>query len=105
MLAATCALGVLYFYRSNSPSSRVDPRFTWQMEQGLTVAREARPDEMVFTLGFTPEPQVQWYAKRTLFRVDDVEQAMALLRSAHRQQGILFRQEGANLTFVRVRQH
>lgn len=102
-LLATCAAGVLYFYRTNPIGSRTDPRFTWPRDQGLAIAREARPDEMVFTLGFTPEPQVQWYAKRTLFRVDDVRRAQELLRAAGQPKGIIFRELDGGLTADRMR--
>ncbi|MBK7944700.1 MAG: hypothetical protein IPJ85_05035 [Flavobacteriales bacterium] len=102
-LAATCVAGVLYFYRTNPPSQVDDARFTWQMEQGRSIANEARSDEMVFTLGFTPEPQVQWYAKRTLFRVDGVDGASALLESAGRTKGIVFRMVNDELKHERIR--
>ncbi len=101
-LAVTCISGVLYFYRTNPPSSPTDERFAWQMEQGLAIAREARPDEMVFTLGFTPEPQVRWYAKRTLFRVDDTRHARELLRASGNPKGIFFRQAAAGLSHERI---
>ncbi|HRD53571.1 MAG TPA: hypothetical protein PKY96_13065 [Flavobacteriales bacterium] len=101
-LAATCAAGVLYFYRTNPPAQVDDGRFTWQMEQGVAIANEAHPDEMVFTLGFTPEPQVQWYAKRTLFRIDDVERAHELLLASGLQKGILFRETDQGLAHERI---
>jgi hypothetical protein len=80
-LAVACLAGVLYFYRTNPIASSTDEAYTRQMEQGLDIATMA-DDDMVFTLGFTPETQVQWYAKRTLFRVDSIAQAQELLRSA-----------------------
>lgn len=101
-LAATCTAGVLYFYRTNPPLPVNDMRFTWQMEQGMAIAHEARPDEMVFTLGFTPEPQVQWYAKRTLFRVNDAERARELLRGSANRKGILFRETHQGLAHERI---
>jgi hypothetical protein len=102
LLFITCLAGVLYFYRTNPIDSGNNTHFTWQREQGLSIAREAQPDEMVFTLGFTPEPQVQWYAKRTLFRVDEEERAFELLRAAGMNRGILFRHADAALTHKRI---
>jgi len=101
-LAATCVAGVLYFYRTNPPLQVEDSRFTKQMEQGMDIANEARSDEMVFTLGFTPEPQVQWYAKRTLFRVDDAERARELLHASGNRKGILFRETDEVLAHERL---
>jgi len=101
-LVVTCVAGVLYFYRTNPPWQVDDTRFTWQMEQGVAIANEARADEMVFTLGFTPEPQVQWYAKRTLFRVDDAERALELLHASGNRKGILFRGTDQGLTHERI---
>jgi hypothetical protein len=101
-LTATSVAGVLYFYRTNPPLQVEDSRFTRQMEQGMDIANEARSDEMVFTLGFTPEPQVQWYAKRTLFRVDDAERARELLHASGNRKGILFRETDEVLAHERL---
>lgn len=101
-LTATCVAGVLYFYRTNPPLQVDDARFTWQKEQGSAIANEARPEEMVFTMGFTPEPQVQWYAKRTLIRVDDGEHARELLRASGNRKGILFRETDEVLAHERL---
>lgn len=103
LLGVSCMAGVLYFYRINHASSRTDERFTWQMKQGLSIGREASSDEMVFTLGFTPEPPVQWYAKRTLFRVDDAIRAKELMRASGVDQGILFRESGQGLVHERLK--
>lgn len=97
VLTITCVSGVLYFYRTNPIDSATDGRFTWQMEQGVTIAEEAEADEMVFTQGFTPEPQVQWYAKRTLLRIDDTRQAVEILRSAGLRRGVVFRESDDGL--------
>ncbi len=101
-LAASCVAGVLYFCRTNPPLQVDDARFTWQMEQGRSIANEARTDEMVFTLGFTPEPQVQWYAKRTLFRVDDAERARELLDASGNRKGIVFRETTQGMIHERI---
>ena len=102
ILIATCLVGVLYFYRTNPFNSRNDERFTWQKEQGVEIAITSAADEMVFTNGFTPEPQVQWYAKRTLFRVDDLQQARDLLRANGVERGIVFSENGTALMHERI---
>ncbi|MBK9176272.1 MAG: hypothetical protein IPM46_08030 [Flavobacteriales bacterium] len=102
LLIITSLAGVLYFYRTNPIDSASDKRFTWQHEQGEAIAREARPDEMVFTLGFTPEPQVQWYAKRTLFRVNQEERALELMRAAGQRKGVVFREADGELSAIRI---
>jgi hypothetical protein len=101
-LILTCATGVLYFYRTNPPWQVDEARFTWQMEQGMAIANTARSDEMVFTLGFTPEPQVQWYAERTLFRVDDAERARELLHASGNRKGIVFRETKQGMIHERI---
>lgn len=102
LLTVTCIAGVLYFYRTNPIASKALPRFTQPMEQGLAIASDARKEEMVFTLGFTPEPQVQWYAKRTLFRIDDPARAHALMHAAGVKDGVIFRDAGGRLSAERI---
>lgn len=97
-LTATCTAGVLYFYRTNPPSSRTDERYTWPMKQGLEIAHKTKPDEMVFTMGFTPEPQVQWSAKRTLFRIDNESEAFELMQSAGLWKGVIFQETDRGLS-------
>ncbi|MEO8590093.1 MAG: hypothetical protein ABI432_12025 [Flavobacteriales bacterium] len=102
VLVTTCVIGVLYFYRTNPLPGRDDGRYAQERDMGLEIAAEAQPDEAVFTLGFTPEPQVQWYAKRTLFRVDSLPQAQQLLRAQGTDVGVLFKQEGNVLVHERI---
>lgn len=103
VLAVTCVAGVLYFYRTNPLPGRDGGRYAQEQDQGLAIAAAARPEEAVFTLGFTPEPQVQWYAKRTLFRVDSVAQAERFLRDQGTRSGIVFSVDGgAMLTHQRI---
>ncbi|MBK8500068.1 MAG: hypothetical protein IPL52_14910 [Flavobacteriales bacterium] len=101
-LIATCIAGMLYFYRTNPIGSRDDERFTTQQEQGLGIGRAAKSDEMVFTIGFTPEPQVQWYAERTLFRVDGVPQAKDLLRAQGIERGLVVTDHSGLQTMERI---
>lgn len=85
-LVAVCVAGVLYFYRTNLPYG---VSFPAQMEAGLRIGQAAAQDQMVFTQGFTPEPQVQWYAKRTLFRVDSLPQVKQILQKAGIERGLV----------------
>lgn len=99
-VVATCVAGVLYFYRVNPWPDGV--RYQAERAMGLRIAEETRPDEAVFTLGFTPEPQVQWYAERTLFRVDSLEQVHAYLRTSGTPGAVVFRQAGDALSAEHV---
>jgi len=101
-LAVTCAAGVLYFYWINPPYVTNKAMLTMHQMQGEAMTDAARSDEMVFTLGFTPEPQSQWYAKRTLFRVDDLERARELLRASGNRKGIVFHETDQGLTHERI---
>ncbi|MBL0125917.1 MAG: hypothetical protein IPP83_00355 [Flavobacteriales bacterium] len=98
----TCLAGTLYFYHTNPIGSRSDERFVKQMEQGMNIAQEAKPVEMVFTQGFTPEPQVQWYAKRTLFRVDSLSQAVVFLRAQGTSRGVVITDHSGFLTMDHI---
>ena len=102
LLVATCVGGVLYFYRTNPLPGHDDGRYAQERDMGLTIAAAVKPTEAVFTLGFTPEPQVQWYAKRTLFRIDSLPQAEALLRAQGTQAGVVFQQQEGTLLHQRI---
>lgn len=88
--AFTCVIGVLYFYRTNPLSTSWQVSHEQPLGIGTSIDHKASASEMVFTLGFTPEPQAQWYAKRTLFRVDSLPQAEALLLAQGNKKGIVF---------------
>jgi len=102
LVVATCLGGVLYFYRTNPLPGHDDDRYAQERDMGLAIAAEARPEEAVFTLGFTPEPQVQWYAKRTLFRVDGPLQVRALLGAQGTTTGVVFEQRDGALIHQRI---
>jgi hypothetical protein len=86
VVAITCAVGVAYYFRTNPLPG---PANEQERVLGTAIAAEARPEEAVFTMGFTPEPQVWWYARRTLFRVDSLPQAMDLLRAQGNNEGLV----------------
>lgn len=102
-LAVTCVCGVLYYFRTNPPPAWTPERYAWEQRVGLQIRAEARPDEPVFILGAELEPQVWWYARRTIFRVDDRQQVQAHLAATGHRQGILFTRAGDGLVFERVR--
>lgn len=85
-VAITCVVGVAYYFRVNPLPGPIHGR---EQALGTAIAREAHPNETVFTMGFTPEPQVWWYAKRTLFRVDSLVQAEELLRAQGTTAGLV----------------
>jgi hypothetical protein len=97
-LVLTCVAGVLYFYRTNSPSNA---DLSYQKRTGEALSAIAGSGEVVFTLGFTADPQMQWYAKRTLLRVDSMAQARTLLRAQGTTRGVVF-QDGYLLTSVHI---
>lgn len=103
LVVATCIAGVLYFYRTNPLPGHDDGRYAQERDLGFAIAAEAQPNEAVFTLGFTPEPQAQWYAKRTLFRIDDLQQARDLLRSQGTATGVVFEERDGALVVQRIR--
>ncbi len=85
----TCAAGVAYYFRTNPLPGEEACGYMSERDLGLSIAREAAADEAVFTMGFTPEPQVWWYAKRTLFRVDSLPQAQELLHAQGTDRGLV----------------
>ncbi|MEZ4808024.1 MAG: hypothetical protein R2815_11230 [Flavobacteriales bacterium] len=101
-VAAVCMAGVLYFYRINPLPGSDAGRYALEKELGTTIASTADPQEMVFTLGFTPEPQVQWYAQRTLFRVDTMGRCNELMRAQGSTRGIVFQYRDPALTATRI---
>ena len=101
-LVLTAMAGSLYFTRLNTPFLG-DRYYGVYRNMGRSMAAEVTPDQAVFCLGFTPEHQVMWYAKRTLFRVDSVEEARALLRAQGTTEGVLFRLEDGELRTQLVR--
>ena len=101
-LLLACVGGVVYFYHINPWPGYDHGRYEPNNAIGRAIANEARPEETVFTFGFTPEVQVRWYAKRTLFRIDSEEQARQLLKAQGTAVGVVFRKKGDALTFERI---
>ena len=97
-LVLTCVVGVLYFYRMNSPRNA---DLSYQKRTGEALSAIAGSGEVVFTLGFTADPQMQWYAKRTLLRVDSMAQARTWLRAQGTMRGVVF-QDGYLPTAVHI---
>lgn len=101
-IVAMCVAGVLYFYRINPLPGKDNGRYAQEQALGLEIGNEALWNETVFTLGFTPEPQVQWYAKRTLFRIDSIPQANELLNAQENATGMVFKKRNDQLEFERI---
>lgn len=96
-LLATCLAGVLYYYRLNPLPTGEGEALGQARDLGSAIAQVAGPDEPVFTMGFTPEPQVWWYAKRTLFRVDSLPQVQEHLRLTGFSSAVVFGREGGGV--------
>lgn len=95
-------LGVFYFLRQNPYPDGSIAQYGQAQEAGLTIARTAAPDEVVFTMGFEAEPQVVWYAKRTPLRVHSLEEATTFLRRHGYAAGIVFRKGPVGLEGERI---
>ena len=101
-LVATCTAGVLYFYRINPLPGTDDGRYRQEMELGRAIAKEARPDEAVFAIGLSTEPQVGWYAHRNVLGVTSKEQAQEFLRDHGLARGVVFRMIGDTRSVERI---
>lgn len=97
LTSATCVVGGAYFYKTNWISDM--ERLRYALVFGSDLAAQTDGEEVVFTLCFTPDPQTQWYAKRTLFRVDSLPQAKALLRSQGTARGLLISERDGVQTY------
>ena len=102
LITLTCFAGVLYFYRINPLPDKDGTRYAHERNIGQAIAAEVLPNEAAFTLGSTPEPQVQWYAKRTLFRIDSLPQAEVLLRAQRTRNGVVFRLTDQGVTSEKI---
>lgn len=71
----TALAGVLYFYRTNPLPGHDDGRYAQERDLGAFIATHAAPDEVVFGVGISTEPQVVWYARRNVLGVADQEAA------------------------------
>lgn len=96
-----CVLGVLLFYHYNPLPDGDHVRYDRQQRWGYTIAAEAQADEVVFALGFDPEPQVQWYARRNIKPVASEQEALAVLERRG-MKGILFMPAEGGLVYRRL---
>ena len=93
-LSATCLAGVLYFYRLNPLPGKDRGRYTQEMELGHFIAENASPDEVVFAIGLSTEPQVAWYARRNVIGIGAIEDARQFLVEHEAERGVVFRKQG-----------
>lgn len=101
-LVMTCLAGVLYFYRINPMPGTDLGRYAVEMDLGRAIAKEARPDEVVFAIGLSTEPQVVWYAHRNVLGVASVAQAQEFLHDRGLAHGVVFRMIGNTLCAERI---
>jgi hypothetical protein len=85
-----CVAGVLLFFRYNPLPGGDRVRYDRQLRIGTAIAREASAQEVVFALGFEPDPQTMWYARRNIAPVATLEQARAFLVERGRERGVVF---------------
>lgn len=97
-LALTCVACVLYFYRTNPIPGGDAGRYEQERDLGLFIAANAKPDEVVFGLGISTEPQVTWYARRNVIGVPDVDAARELLTDRGLAHGVVIASENGRLT-------
>lgn len=102
LIIATCIAGVLYFYRTNPMPGHDNARYAQERDLGLSIREEALPNETVFVHGFAAEPQVQWYAKRTIFRVESREKAKELLHAQANAAGVFFWWNGTRVAHEHI---
>lgn len=102
-LVLTCTAGVLYFYRINPVGRSAEERYAQEMELGSTIGRETTPEDIVFAIDLSAEPQVAWYAHRNILRVGSVQQAEIFLHDRGLKEGVVFQQEGERISVLRIR--
>ena len=101
-IGATCLAGLLYFYKINPFGAKAEERYAKEMELGLMIRKGSRPDDVVFAIDLSAEPQVAWYAHRNIIRVGTVQQAEEFLRERGLQEGVLFQREGEGVSVQRI---
>jgi hypothetical protein len=89
--------GAAYFVRLNPYPGMHGIRYEAQQRMGQLIAERTASDEVVFALGFKPEPQVVWYARRTPMQVASRADAEAFLRERGIARGMLFIRDGGTL--------
>lgn len=87
--ALTCLAGMLYFLRLNPVPGKDGGRYTFEKDLGTGIKAVAAPDQAVLFMGYTPEPQVAWYAGRTIFRIDSIEQGRELIQAQGTQSAVV----------------
>ncbi|HQW39704.1 MAG: hypothetical protein KBA60_00110 [Flavobacteriales bacterium] len=102
-IGATCLAGVLYFYKINPVGEKADERYAQEMELGSKIGKETSPDDVVFAIDLSAEPQVVWYAHRNIIRVGTIQQAEEFIRERGLQEGVVFQREGEGTDVHRIR--
>jgi hypothetical protein len=89
-VTVTALMGIAYFLRLNPWPGHDDGRYAQERDLGLTIAATSHPEQAIFFRGHTPEPQVCWYAKRTIVRIDSLPQAREFLLRQGTREGVVF---------------
>ena len=101
-------LSVAQYYMINRPgkyNQNGDP-YTIYMDIGETVRKTALPDETVFMMGFDTlsvnknNPQIMYYAKRSIKSVDSKEEAYDFMRKFGREKGRLYILKNKQVAFI-----
>ncbi len=81
-LVVVLVLCVGQYYYINRPGehSISGERYALEMENGIMIAENSGPEEVVFLIGEKQTPQEIYYAKRNVQRVENIEQAEGFLR-------------------------
>jgi len=98
LLALTCLLGVLYFYHTNPLPGHDGGRYAQEKDLGTFIAANALPNELVFGVGVSTEPQVAWYARRNVLGVASAESARAYLTDRGLAFGVVIASQNGRLT-------
>ena len=102
VLAITCLASILYFYRTNPLPGYDDGRYAQERDLGRFIATHAKPNEVVFGLGISTEPQVRWYARRNVIGIRDAQAARILLRERGLERGVLIKALGKGYSATRI---
>lgn len=102
MAIVLCTAGIWAYYRINPVADGVRLRYDRQLTWGRQIADNASENEIVFAMGWEPEPQEQWYARRNLKLVRSEAEALQFLRKRGFASGVIFIREGYSLQQRRV---
>ncbi len=83
-------IGIWLYFRINPVADGVKVRYDRQMSWGHQIARTVTDQEIAFAMGWVPEPQEQWYARRNIKPVKTESEALDLLEQRGFRRGVIF---------------